>query len=60
MPMPADAKAAGVNRSEMIELALRNEHVRRELHAYPSQTVPALKIHSYAAQVYDANRNAES
>ena len=30
----ADAKAAGLSRSEMVELALRNEHLRRELHDY--------------------------
>jgi hypothetical protein len=29
----ADAEAAGVNRSEMVELTLRNEHSRRALRA---------------------------
>jgi len=29
----ADAASAGLNRSEMVELALRNEHLRRALRA---------------------------
>lgn len=51
-----DAQAAGVNRSEMIERALRNEHLRVALENYTARTVPALDIDSYAAQVYQANR----
>ena len=51
-----DAKAAGMNRSEMIEQALRNEHLRRALHHYTTRTAPALNIDSYAEQVYRANR----
>jgi len=54
----ADAKAAGLNRSEMIERALRNEHLRRALHTYTTRTAPALNIDSYAEQVYEANRAA--
>lgn len=54
----ADAKAAGLNRSEMIEQALRNEHLRRALHTYTTRTAPALDIDSYAARVYGANRAA--
>jgi metal-responsive CopG/Arc/MetJ family transcriptional regulator len=54
----ADAKAAGFNRSEMIEQALRNEHLRRALHNYTTRTVPALNIDAYAQQVYQANRTA--
>jgi metal-responsive CopG/Arc/MetJ family transcriptional regulator len=54
----ADAKADGLNRSELIERALRNEHLRRALHAYTTRTVPALGIASYAQQVYVANRVA--
>ena len=51
-----DAQAAGMNRSEMIERALRNEHLRVALDNYTARTVPALDIDSYAAQVYQANR----
>ena len=54
----ADAKAAGLNRSELIERALRNEHLRRALHTYTTRTAPALDLDSYADQVYDANRAA--
>ena len=46
----ADAKAAGLNRSEMIERALRNEHLRRALHTYTTHTAPALNIDSYASK----------
>ena len=55
----ADAKAAGMNRSELIERALRNEHLRRALHTYTTRTAPALDLDSYAEQVYDANRAAD-
>ena len=54
----ADAKAAGINRSEMVEQALRNEHLRIALRDYTTQTVPALGIDSYALKVYRANRDA--
>jgi post-segregation antitoxin (ccd killing protein) len=54
----ADAKAAGLNRSELVERALRNEHLRRALHTYTTRTAPALDIDSYAAQVHEANRAA--
>ncbi len=54
----ADAKAAGLNRSEMIERALRNEHLRVALHHYTTRTVPALNIDSYSEQVDRANRAA--
>jgi metal-responsive CopG/Arc/MetJ family transcriptional regulator len=52
----ADAKAAGMNRSELIERALRNEHLRRALDTYTTHTVPALNIDAYAEQVYEINR----
>jgi metal-responsive CopG/Arc/MetJ family transcriptional regulator len=51
----ADAEAAGLNRSEMVERALRNEHLRRALHTYKTRTAPALNIDAYAEQVYEAN-----
>lgn len=35
----ADARAAGLNRSEMIEQALRNEHLRVALRDYTAKTV---------------------
>lgn len=54
----ADARAAGLNRSELIEQALRNEHLRRALHTYTTRTAPALDIDAYAARVYQANRAA--
>jgi metal-responsive CopG/Arc/MetJ family transcriptional regulator len=54
----ADARAAGLNRSELIERALRNEHLRRALHTYTTRTAPALDIDGYAEQVYEANRAA--
>ena len=54
----ADAAAAGLNRSEMVERALRNEHLRRALHTYTTHTGPALNIDAYAQQVYEANRAA--
>lgn len=38
----ADAERAGLTRSEMVETALRNEHLRRQLHAYTTHTVSAL------------------
>jgi hypothetical protein len=54
----ADARAAGINRSELIERALRNEHLRNSLDDYKKRTVPALKIDEYADEVYRANRSA--
>ena len=54
----ADAKAADLNRSEFIEQALRNEHLRRALHDYKTHTALALGIDAYAAQVYEANQAA--
>lgn len=54
----ADARAAGLNRSELIEHALRNEHLRRALHTYTTRTAPALDLDAYAAQVDQANRAA--
>lgn len=54
----ADAKAVGLNRSEMIEQALRNEHLRVALQNYRTRTVPALDINAYAQKVYQANRAA--
>ena len=54
----ADAKAAGVNRSAMIEQALRNEHLRAALQTYTTRTVPALDIDAYAQKVYQANQAA--
>jgi hypothetical protein len=44
----ADARAAGLNRSEMIERALRNEHLRVALQNYMTRTFPALDIDAYA------------
>ena len=54
----AAAREAGLNRSEMIEKALRNEHLRAALHTYNTETVPALNIDEYAQQVYETNRSA--
>lgn len=54
----ADAQAAGLNRSEMIERALNNEHLRISLENYTTHTVPALDIDAYAEKVYQANRAA--
>ena len=54
----ADAKATGLNRSELIERALRHEHLRIALDNYTTHTVPALDIEAYAQQVYQANRTA--
>ncbi|MGB0436575.1 MAG: ribbon-helix-helix protein, CopG family [Mycobacterium sp.] len=54
----ADAEASGLNRSEMIERALRNEHLRTSLENYTNHTVPTLDIDAYAKKVYQANRAA--
>ena len=47
----ADARGAGLNRSEMIELASRNEHLRISLENYTARTVPAFGIGAYANTV---------
>jgi hypothetical protein len=47
-----------LNRSEMIERALRNEHLRISLDNYTARTVPALDIDAYAEKIYRANRAA--
>lgn len=52
----ADAQAAGLNRPEIFERALRNEHLRRSLTNYTTHTVPTLNIDAYAHKVYGANR----
>lgn len=54
----ADATAAGLNRSELIEQALHHEHLRMTLERYTADTVPALGIDAYANTVYQANRAA--
>ncbi len=54
----ADARAAGLSRSEMVEQALRNEHLRIALQSYTTHTMPALDVAAYAAKVYQANRAA--
>ena len=55
----ADARAAGLDRSELVEQALRNEHLRITLSNYTTRTVPALDIDAYAEKVYQANRAAD-
>lgn len=52
----ADAKAAGLNRSELVEQALRHEHLRITLKSYTTTTSPALNIDDYAQKIYRANR----
>lgn len=54
----ANAAAAGLNRSEMVEQALRNEHLRIALQGYKTDSTPALDIDSYAQTIYLANRNS--
>ena len=54
----SDASELGLNRSELIERALRNEHLRRALHTYTTRAAPALDIDSYAERVHEANRAA--
>lgn len=54
----ADAAIAGRNRSEMVERALRNEHLRRAFYTYTTSTAPALNIDAYAGQVCGAIRAA--
>ncbi len=45
-----------LNRSELVEQALRHEHLRIALKSYTSTTVPALSIDDYAQRIYQANR----
>lgn len=54
----ADAQAAGLNRSELIERALHHEHLRISLEEYTTRAVPALGIDAYAEKVYRANQAA--
>jgi metal-responsive CopG/Arc/MetJ family transcriptional regulator len=54
----ADAQAAGLNRSEMFERALHNEHLRIALENYTTHTVSTLNIDAYAEKVYRANQAA--
>ena len=54
----ADAKAAGLNRSELVEQALRHEHLRIALKSYTTTTVPILNIDDYAQKIYQANRTS--
>jgi hypothetical protein len=54
----ADAADAGLNRSEMIERALHNEHLRISLERYTAHTVPTLNIDAYADTIYQTNRTA--
>lgn len=51
----AAAEAAGIDRSALIEQALRNEQLRLDLADYLDRTVPALGIDDYAEQIYRAN-----
>ncbi|MFC7753863.1 ribbon-helix-helix domain-containing protein [Tsukamurella soli] len=55
----ADATSSGLNRSEMIERAMRNEHLRLQLEQYRNVTVPKLGIDEYAESLYVANRRLE-
>ena len=50
--------ADSLNRSEIIERDLRDEHLRIALQNYTTRTVAALNIDSYAKQVNQANRAA--
>nr|WP_218620907.1 ribbon-helix-helix protein, CopG family [Mycolicibacterium hippocampi] len=54
----ADAQATGLNRSELLEQALRHEHLRIALQNHTAETVPTLGIDGYAQKVYQANRAA--
>ena len=42
--------------SEMVEQALRHEHLRIALRNYTATTVPTLNIDDYAQKIYQANR----
>jgi hypothetical protein len=54
----ADAKAAGLNRSEMIEQALRNEHLRAVLQSYRTRAAPTVTLDAYGQCVQQVNRTA--
>ncbi|MEI8084024.1 MAG: ribbon-helix-helix protein, CopG family [Actinomycetes bacterium] len=54
----ADARAAGLNRSELVEQALRHEHLRIALKSYTTTTVPVLNIDDYAQRIYQANQTS--
>ena len=54
----ADAKAAGLNRSEMIEQALRNEHLRAVLQSYRARAAPTVTLDAYGPSVQQVNRTA--
>jgi len=47
-----------LNRSELIEQALRHAHLRIALQNYTAQTVPTLGIDGYAQRIYQANQAA--
>lgn len=54
----AAAEAAGLDRSALVERALRNDQLRAELAAYTRHTVPAFEIDTYAERIYQTNRAA--
>ena len=54
----ADARAAGLNRSEMIEQALTQRASARRPADLHDPNRPALDIDTYAQKVYQANRAA--
>lgn len=55
----AQARAAGMNRSELVERAMRNEWLRLQLEQYTEVTVPKLGIDEYADMLYRANKRLE-
>jgi metal-responsive CopG/Arc/MetJ family transcriptional regulator len=56
--LDTDADAMGLSRSELVEQALRNEHLRRTLREYTLHTASTLNLDSVAEQIYCANRAA--
>jgi hypothetical protein len=50
------AEAESLANDEGSDEALRNEHLRRELHHYRTHAAHALNIDSYAEQFSQANR----
>ncbi|WP_040813850.1 ribbon-helix-helix protein, CopG family [Nocardia concava] len=54
----AAAQAAGLNRSEYMERAVREANLRAALQHYKTVTVPGLGIDEYAQRIYDLNRKA--
>ncbi|GAB2521649.1 ribbon-helix-helix protein, CopG family [Nocardia heshunensis] len=52
----AAAEAAGLNRSEYMERAVREANLRAALQHYKVVTVPAFGIDEYAQRIYDLNR----